>query len=73
VLQSASNASIVSAPWVTLPVMVFIAVIIAVIALAFVLENLRQRPTAHPKRGRRSQAPVHEQPIKATKADVHRA
>jgi len=73
VLQSASNASIVSAPGVTLPVMVFIAVIIAVIALAFVLENLRQRPTAHPKRGRRSQAPVHEQPIKATKSDVHRA
>jgi hypothetical protein len=73
VLQSASSASIVSAPGVTLPVVVFIAIIIAVIALAFVLENLRQRPTAQPKTRRRSQAPVHEQPIKATKADVHRA
>jgi hypothetical protein len=50
VLKRADAAGHVSAPSLTIPVVVFLAVMIAVIALAFTLENLRSRPARRPLR-----------------------
>lgn len=48
VLRRASGAARISAPGLTLPLIVFVAVMIAVVALVFVLDNLR-RPRRSPR------------------------
>jgi hypothetical protein len=73
VLRQAAGASRISTPGLTLPIIVFIAVMIAAVALAFVLENLRPRALARSTTEELPDAVARENPIAVKKAGVRRA
>jgi hypothetical protein len=73
VLRRANGAARVSAPSLTIPIVVFLAVMIAVIALAFTLENVRSRPAERATRAEDgSPMPVAEPRLLVEKPELRR-